>query len=53
MEHPFFHDVDWSNIRQRPAPINPGVKRIDDTHNFDEFPESDLMKGMALKVKSM
>ncbi|XP_015771185.1 PREDICTED: serine/threonine-protein kinase 38-like [Acropora digitifera] len=40
--HPFFNGVDWQNIRDRPAAIPIHVKAIDDTSNFDEFPESDL-----------
>lgn len=31
--------IDWDNVRNLPAPIDPGVKRIDDTSNFDEFPD--------------
>jgi serine/threonine kinase 38 len=35
--HPFFDGVDWMSIRSTQAPIDPGVKSIDDTSNFDEF----------------
>jgi len=34
--------VDWEHIRERPAAINIDVKSIDDTSNFDEFPDVDL-----------
>uniref|UniRef100_A0A0N5A956 non-specific serine/threonine protein kinase n=1 Tax=Syphacia muris TaxID=451379 RepID=A0A0N5A956_9BILA len=39
---PFFKSVDWVNIRKMPAPIRIEVKSIDDTSNFDEFPDADL-----------
>uniref|UniRef100_A0A6G1S9D2 non-specific serine/threonine protein kinase n=1 Tax=Aceria tosichella TaxID=561515 RepID=A0A6G1S9D2_9ACAR len=40
--HPFFDGVDWEHIRERPAAIPVQVKSIDDTSNFDEFPDVDL-----------
>jgi len=40
--HSFFKGVDWEHIRDRPAAISVDVKSIDDTSNFDEFPEVDL-----------
>lgn len=40
--HPFFLGVDWDHIRDRPAAYQPRVKSIDDTSNFDEFPDVDL-----------
>lgn len=42
----WFSSVDWDNIRERPAAIPVNVKAIDDTTNFDEFPE------VELKIKS-
>ncbi|XP_074661024.1 serine/threonine-protein kinase 38-like isoform X2 [Tubulanus polymorphus] len=41
-KHSFFKGVDWNHIRDRPAAISIVVKSIDDTSNFDEFPEVDL-----------
>lgn len=41
-EHQFFLGVDWEHIRDRPAAIPVEVKSIDDTSNFDEFPDVDL-----------
>ncbi|KFM76686.1 Serine/threonine-protein kinase tricorner, partial [Stegodyphus mimosarum] len=41
-QHPFFKGVDWEHIRERPAAILVDVKSIDDTSNFDEFPDVDL-----------
>ncbi|VDK44986.1 unnamed protein product [Anisakis simplex] len=38
----FFKGVDWVNIRKNPAPIRIEVKSIDDTSNFDDFPDADL-----------
>jgi len=38
----FSAGVDWEHIRERPAAIPVEVKSIDDTSNFDEFPEVDL-----------
>lgn len=40
--HSFFDGVDWEHIRERPAAIPVQVKSIDDTSNFDEFPDVDL-----------
>jgi len=37
-----FSSVDWENIRDRPAAVAVSVKSIDDTTNFDEFPEVEL-----------
>ena len=53
--HPFLARVNWDSIRfddaicapeptpasQQKAPIIPNIKSIDDTQNFDEFPELD------------
>jgi len=39
---PFFRGVDWEHIRERPAAIPVVVKSIDDTSNFDDFPDVDL-----------
>jgi len=38
----FFLSVDWDHIRERPAAIPVTVKSIDDTDNFDEFPDVEL-----------
>lgn len=38
----FFRGVDWEHIRERPAAIPVQVKSIDDTSNFDEFPDVKL-----------
>ena len=38
----FFLNVDWDHIRERPAAIPVTVKSIDDTSNFDEFPDVEL-----------
>ncbi|XP_023346343.1 serine/threonine-protein kinase tricorner [Eurytemora carolleeae] len=38
----WFQGVDWSHIRERPAAIPVQVRSIDDTSNFDEFPDVDL-----------
>jgi len=35
----FFRSVDWEHIRERPAAIPVDVKSIDDTSNFDDFPD--------------
>jgi hypothetical protein len=40
--HPFFVGVDWEHIRERPAAIKVEVRSIDDTSNFDDFPDVDL-----------
>ncbi|VDD91119.1 unnamed protein product [Enterobius vermicularis] len=40
---PFFKGVDWISIRKMPAPIRIEVKSIDDTSNFDEFPDADML----------
>lgn len=38
----FFRGVDWSHVRERPAAISVEVRSIDDTSNFDEFPDVKL-----------
>merc|ERR1719348_551710 len=35
----WFQHVDWDHIRERPAVIPVTVQSIDDTSNFDEFPD--------------
>ena len=40
--NPFFRGVDWEHIRERPAAIAVSIRSIDDTSNFDEFPDVDL-----------
>ncbi|XP_053719721.1 serine/threonine-protein kinase 38-like isoform X1 [Synchiropus splendidus] len=42
--HSFFESVDWEHIRERPAAISIEIKSIDDTSNFDDFPESDILQ---------
>lgn len=39
---PFFRGVDWEHIRERPAAIPVEVHSIDDTSNFDDFPDVSL-----------
>ncbi len=46
--HPFFLGVDWEHIRDRPAAYQPRVKSIDDTSNFDDFPDVDLKLRMKI-----
>lgn len=36
--------MDWGHIRERPAAIPIEIKSIDDTSNFDDFPESDILQ---------
>ena len=38
----WFQHVDWEHIRERPAAIPVTVRSIDDTSNFDEFPDVEL-----------
>jgi serine/threonine kinase 38 len=38
----WFKGVDWNHIRERRAAIPVEVKSIDDTSNFDDFPDVDL-----------
>lgn len=38
----FFRGVDWSHVRERPAAISVEVRSIDDTSNFDDFPDVKL-----------
>lgn len=44
--HPFFKGVDWEHIRDRPAPYQPTIRSIDDTGNFDDFPNEELDLGI-------
>ncbi|MGH0189697.1 UNVERIFIED_CONTAM: hypothetical protein FKN15_037841 [Acipenser sinensis] len=45
--NPFFEALDLDHIRERPAAISIEIKSIDDTSNFDEFPESDILQPPA------
>jgi len=48
----WFQGVDWDHIRERPTAIPVDVKSIDDTSNFDEFPDVDLkIRGPSTKEK--
>lgn len=38
--HPFFHGVDWNNLRKKRAPWVPQLASEIDTCNFDEFEET-------------
>ena len=49
---PWFTGVDWEHIRERPAAINLSVKSIDDTSNFDEFPDVDLKIPVTSNLES-
>ncbi|UYV76270.1 STK38 [Cordylochernes scorpioides] len=40
--HTFFRGVDWEHIRDRPAAVAVQVSSIDDTSNFDDFPNVSL-----------
>ncbi|XP_076859944.1 serine/threonine-protein kinase 38 isoform X1 [Brachyhypopomus gauderio] len=48
----FFEGVDYDHIRERPAAIPIEIKSIDDTSNFDEFPESDILQPSATVVSN-
>lgn len=51
----FFSGVDWEHMRERPAAIPVDVKSIDDTSNFDDFPDVKLeirMYFWIFKLKS-
>ena len=41
----WFRGVDWEHIRERPAAIPVQVRSIDDTSNFDDFPDVALQIG--------
>ena len=41
----WFSNVDWEHIRERPAAIPVQVRSIDDTSNFDDFPDVALQIG--------
>ncbi|XP_078273239.1 serine/threonine-protein kinase 38-like isoform X1 [Rhinoraja longicauda] len=42
--HAFFEGIDWEHTRERPAAIPIEIRSIDDTSNFDEFPDSDILQ---------
>ena len=52
----WFSNVDWDHIRERPAAIPVQVSSIDDTSNFDDFPDvalkigKNILKGGKRKV---
>ena len=41
-EKEFMKGMDWEHIRERPAAISVDVKSIDDTSNFEDFPDVDI-----------
>jgi hypothetical protein len=45
--------VDWDHIRDRPAAYQPRVRSIDDTSNFDDFPDVDLKLRMIKIEKTI
>jgi len=51
-EHQFLHGSDWEYIRDRPPAIIIRVKSIDDTSNFDEFPEIDIKAPLTSETTS-
>ena len=46
----WFKAVDWEHIRERPAAIPVQVRSIDDTSNFDEFPDVPVQIGKLYSV---
>ncbi|XP_054904680.1 serine/threonine-protein kinase 38 isoform X2 [Poeciliopsis prolifica] len=50
--NPFFEGVDYDHIRERPAAIPINIKSIDDTSNFDEFPDSDILTPTTTQVSN-
>ena len=46
----WFKGVDWGHIRERPAAIPVQVKSIDDTSNFDDFPDVALKIGKKIEI---
>ena len=48
----WFSNVDWDHIRERPAAIPVTVRSIDDTSNFDEFPDVDLKIPVTSSLES-
>lgn len=40
-EHPFFHGVDWDNLRNSPAPYIPVLSSPIDTCHFEEYEEEE------------
>ena len=49
----WFRGVDWGHIRERPAAIPVQVKSIDDTSNFDDFPDVALKIGKKIEITDL
>ena len=49
----WFQHVDWDHIRERPAVIPVTVQSIDDTSNFDEFPDVPIQIGKIITKLNM
>ncbi|CAI4221026.1 unnamed protein product [Auanema sp. JU1783] len=45
---PFFRRIDWNHIRQKVPPFKVELKSIDDTSNFDDFPEKEITWNVSL-----
>jgi len=43
---PWFSTIDWDHLRDRPAAIPVVVRSIDDTSNFDDFPDVEIGFGV-------
>jgi len=43
---PWFRSIDWDHLRDRPAAIPVLVTSIDDTSNFDDFPDVEIGLGV-------
>merc|ERR1719357_689437 len=43
---PWFSTIDWDHLRDRPAAIPVVVRSIDDTSNFDDFPDVEIALGV-------
>ena len=51
-DHNFLQGSDWEFIRDRPPAILIRIKSIDDTSNFDDFPEIDIKAPLTSETNS-
>jgi serine/threonine protein kinase len=50
--HPWFQDIEWDSLIKKatPGPLNPGITRDGDTHNFYKYSDVNINEEMAANI---